>query len=58
MLQVSGDKIVYTFDAETLWVEPWGQDSIRVRATMENEMPEKEWALLPQEENGREGCAF
>ena len=50
MLKVNGNKIVYTFDAETLWVEPWGRDAVRVRATMEKEMPEKDWALLPQEE--------
>ncbi len=47
---VDNNKLVYRFDAEKLWIEPWGKDALRVRATKCAEMPLKDWALLPQEE--------
>jgi alpha-D-xyloside xylohydrolase len=34
--------LVYTYDAEQLWVEPW------VRATKMPTMPQEDWALLQQ----------
>ncbi|KAI0008807.1 glycoside hydrolase family 31 protein [Xylariaceae sp. FL0662B] len=40
-------RLVYTYDAETLWVEPWGANALRVRATKLPRMPEEPWALLP-----------
>jgi alpha-D-xyloside xylohydrolase len=48
-------KLVYRYDAETLWVEPWGRNSLRVRAVRNAEMPytagelKTDWALLPPE---------
>ncbi len=30
---------------ETLRIEPWGKDSLRIRATMLSEMPQYDWAL-------------
>ena len=47
---VDNNKLVYRFDAEKLWIEPWGKDALRVRATKCAEMPLKDWSLLPQEE--------
>ena len=32
---------------ETVWIEPWGKDSLRVRATCRREMSGRDWALLP-----------
>lgn len=46
MLYSENGKLIYKFDAETLVVEPWGQDSLRVRATRQREMPAEDWALL------------
>lgn len=40
-------RIVWQQRHQTLWVEPWGADSIRVRATMNASMPEADWSLLP-----------
>ncbi len=40
-------KLVLRFDSEILWIEPWGADSLRVRATHWAEMPNEDWALLP-----------
>lgn len=39
-------RLVRCYDAEILWVEPWGENSLRVRATCGPEMPEKDWALI------------
>lgn len=44
-------RLVYRFDFEQLWIEPWGTDSLRVRATVRSAMGvEKDWALLPASE--------
>jgi alpha-D-xyloside xylohydrolase len=37
---------VYKYDAEQLWVEPWGLNAVRIRATKTNSMPTENWALL------------
>lgn len=40
-------RLVYCYDSEQLWVEPWGKNSLRVRCTRQAEMPREDWALLP-----------
>ncbi len=45
MFLTEGDKLVFKYDAEKLWIEPWGKNALRVRATKESEMPEYDWAL-------------
>ena len=47
-----GNRLVYRYDAEKLWVEPWGENSLRVRSTKNAVMPgtvgdDEDWALLP-----------
>ena len=51
MLRQEKNRLIREFDAEKLWVEPWGANSLRVRVTKEAHMPEpdEEWALLPPE---------
>ncbi|KAK3303658.1 glycoside hydrolase family 31 protein [Chaetomium strumarium] len=39
--------LVYAYDAEKLWVEPWGQNALRIRATKARCMPSEDWALQP-----------
>lgn len=46
MICRENNKIVYHYDAEELWIEPWGKDSVRVRACMSSEMPAENDALL------------
>ncbi|KAE9376285.1 glycoside hydrolase family 31 protein [Stipitochalara longipes BDJ] len=46
MLSKQGNRLVYHFDAETLWIEPWGKNALRVRATKTNSMPSEDWALI------------
>ncbi len=44
-----GNRLVYEYDNETLWIEAWGENAVRVRATKEYEMPQEDWALsIPQ----------
>lgn len=45
MLFQDGSRLCYKFDAEILWIEPWGNNALRVRAT-KSEMPTEDWALL------------
>lgn len=42
-----GEKLIYYYDCETVWIEPWGKDSVRVRSTKMAEMPILDWELLP-----------
>jgi alpha-D-xyloside xylohydrolase len=40
--------INWRFDQHTLRIEPWGRNSLRVRATCKPEFNTQDWALLPQ----------
>jgi alpha-D-xyloside xylohydrolase len=42
-----GSRLIWRFREQTLWVEPWGQGNVRVRATTQSAMPSPEWVLLP-----------
>ncbi|KAH6990124.1 glycosyl hydrolases family 31-domain-containing protein [Ilyonectria destructans] len=44
MLFEQENRLVYAYDAEQLWVEPWGK-GLRVRATKMSSMPTENWAL-------------
>jgi hypothetical protein len=48
MFEKAGTRLVWRCKEQILWVEPWGKDSIRVRATTLAEMPQRDWSLLPQ----------
>lgn len=49
MFEQQGQRLIFRYDDETLWLEPWGENSLRIRATKEAVMPENEdlSALLP-----------
>lgn len=47
MLTCKDDRLVFQYDGEQLWIEPWGPDALRVRATKNARMPEEDWALMP-----------
>ena len=50
MFRQEKDRLIFHYDAEELWVEPWGENAVRVRATKNAHMPEEDWALLPPEQ--------
>lgn len=43
------NRLVCRWDGETLIVEPWGENSLRVRSAMLREPEDTDYALLPQE---------
>lgn len=45
---IDGDALLWTGDGEYLRIEPWGKNSVRVRASKMHEIQEQEGALLPQ----------
>ena len=45
MLRIEGQRLIFHYDAEELWIEPWGENALRVRATKNARMPEQNWAL-------------
>ena len=48
MLWQEKNRLIREYDSETIWIEPWGENSLRVRVTRKGQMPEgeEEWALL------------
>ncbi|KAH6640300.1 glycoside hydrolase family 31 protein [Chaetomium tenue] len=48
MLSQQDNRLIYTYDSETLWIEPWGPNALRIRATHQPSMPTDDWALLPR----------
>ena len=52
MLMQQENRLCYQFDAEKLWIEAWGPNALRIRATKEAHMPREDWALKPVESRG------
>ena len=45
MFLTEGNRLVFRYDDHTLWLEPWGPNALRVRATKLKSMPPEDWAL-------------
>lgn len=45
MLTTEGNKLVFQYDDHIVWLEPWGESALRVRATKLSSMPTDDWAL-------------
>ncbi len=41
MLDLKKEKLIFHYDTEEVWIEPWGENALRVRATKEHKMPEE-----------------
>ncbi|MFD5317675.1 TIM-barrel domain-containing protein [Streptomyces sp. NPDC127098] len=48
VFHTASDRLVWRGDGETLVVEPWGRNSLRVRATRAADVVDTDFALLPQ----------
>ncbi|WP_138493375.1 TIM-barrel domain-containing protein [Paenibacillus pinistramenti] len=46
MFRSHNSRLIWEYDHEQLWIEPWGDHSLRVRASY-SEMADEDWALLP-----------
>jgi len=44
-----GNALCYRYEAERVRIEPWGADSLRVRAWKTAEMDQADWALIKPE---------
>jgi alpha-D-xyloside xylohydrolase len=47
IFRMDGNRLICEYDDQKLWVEPWGDNSLRVRATHLASMRDEDWALLP-----------
>lgn len=45
MFSQDSNRLTYTYDHETLTLEPWGPNALRIRATKCASMPSEPWAL-------------
>lgn len=45
MITILENKLHYTFNQETLLIEPWGENALRVRAWKQAQPPQQDWAL-------------
>jgi alpha-D-xyloside xylohydrolase len=41
------NKLLYRYDNERVIIEPWGNNSLRIRASRLPQMPKEDWALIP-----------
>lgn len=41
-----GNRLIGKFGVDTIWIEPWGKNSLRVRMTKEAYMDPNDWALI------------
>ena len=44
-LSLHGSQLMHRHGSETLVVELWGRDGLRVRATLNHEVDDRNWAL-------------
>lgn len=45
MFAKQDNRLIFSYDADKLWIEPWGKNALRIRATQLNQMPSENWAL-------------
>ncbi|KAM0700956.1 hypothetical protein Q7P35_012678 [Cladosporium inversicolor] len=58
MIYVQENKLVFRYDDHILWVEAWGDNSLRVRATKLSSMPERDWALTELVIRNKAACTI
>lgn len=46
MFSIDNQKLIFHYDAEEVWIEPWGTNAVRIRASKNDTIPEENWALL------------
>jgi alpha-D-xyloside xylohydrolase len=49
-IRIEGSRIVWEYEGEILWLEPYGENCLRFRSTKSSTMVENDWTLLPQEQ--------
>ncbi|WP_110929927.1 glycoside hydrolase family 31 protein [Paenibacillus bouchesdurhonensis] len=54
MFRIDGNRLIREYDSEQLWIEPWGNNALRIRASRIPQMNNEDWALLPVNEGQTE----
>lgn len=49
-ISIENDRLILKRGVQTLWLEPWGENSLRMRMTCEPKMDENSWALTEKVE--------
>ena len=50
MINIENNRLVWKTSGETVVIEPWGENALRVRSVMMGEILETDYALLPPKE--------
>lgn len=45
IIKEENGRLTVCFNNETMWIEPWGENALRVRACKQSQMPTEDWAL-------------
>lgn len=48
IIKAENGRLTVCFNNETMWIEPWGENALRVRACKQSQMPMEDWALINQ----------
>ena len=48
IIKEENGRLTVCFNNETMWIEPWGENALRVRACKQSQMPTEDWALMNQ----------
>ena len=51
MIRIKNEKLIIQNGISQVWIEPWGENSLRVRMTNEPEMDKNDWALCEAVKN-------
>lgn len=54
MFKNNNERLIYSYDGETVCIESWGKNALRVRATMNADFTENNWALLGKSDSDSE----
>lgn len=50
-ITIEGSRLILKRGVQTLWLEPWGRNSLRLRMTCDTKMDENDWALTEKVED-------
>ncbi len=46
IIREENGRLTVCYNNETMWIEPWGENALRVRACKQCQMPTEDWALM------------
>ena len=58
MLLKENNRLIIKYGFGTVWIEPWGKDSVRVRMTADRKMDKNDWALTGSADCNAPDCSI